>query len=124
MGAPSLSDLDKAFLRGYRGSYLAKVWKGVAMALAKKKLEVGVKELKNKTTQIIRNIREKGTEYIITVDKTPVAIIMSLKSHSLVEKLAKRAEVLKSIESLSKEIAKDWDDKMNAAEAVSEQRRG
>ncbi len=94
------------------------------MALAKKKLEVGVKELKNKTTQIIRNIREKGTEYIITVDKTPVAIIMSLKSHSLVEKLAKRAEVLKSIESLSKEIAKDWDDKMNAAEAVSEQRRG
>ena len=63
--------------------------------------------------------------YVATVvDKTPVAIIMSLKSHSLVEKLAKRAEVLKSIESLSKEIAKDWDDKMNAAEAVSEQRRG
>jgi prevent-host-death family protein len=94
------------------------------MAVPKKKLEVGVKELKNKTTQIIRNIREKGTEYVITVDKVPVAVIMSLKNHSLVGKQSKRAEVLKSIESLSKDIAKDWDNKMNAAEAVSELRRG
>jgi len=94
------------------------------MAVPKKKLEVGVKELKNKTTQIIRNIREKGTEYVITVDKVPVAVIMSLKNHSLVGKQSKRTQVLKSIESLSKDIAKDWDNKMNAAEAVSELRRG
>jgi antitoxin (DNA-binding transcriptional repressor) of toxin-antitoxin stability system len=87
------------------------------------KLEVGVKEFKNRTTQIIRNIREKGTEYVITVEKFPVAVIMSLKNHSLVGKQSKRAEVLKSIESLSKDNAKDWDNKMNAAEAVAELRR-
>jgi hypothetical protein len=56
-------------------------------------------------------------------DNVPVAVIMSLKNHSLVGKQSKRAEVLKSIESLSKDIAKDWDNQMNAAEAVSELRR-
>jgi prevent-host-death family protein len=94
------------------------------MAQQKKKLEVGVKELKNKTTQIIRNVREKGTEYVVTVDGVPVAVIMSLKVKSASEQKAKRLEALKSIRALAKDVAKDWDGKMSAAEAVSDQRRG
>lgn len=90
----------------------------------KRKMEVGIKELKNKTTQIIRDVREKGSEYVITVNNIPVAVITSLAKKEAAQEKSRRIEILKSIEALSKNISKDWDAEVGAVEAVAEQRRG
>ncbi len=37
--------------------------------------EIGVRELKNRLTAIIREIRETGAEYTVTVHGQPVAVI-------------------------------------------------
>lgn len=94
------------------------------MANQKKKIEVGVKELKNKTTQIIRDVKQKGNQYIVTVDGNPVAVIISIQALSDIEHQKKRSAVLDDIKLLAKEVSKDWKDDMSAAESVSEQRRG
>lgn len=90
----------------------------------KKKIEVGVKELKNKTTQIIRDVKQKGNQYIVTVDGDPVAVIISIQALSDIEHQKKRLAVLGDIKLLAKEVSKDWNDDISAAQAVSEQRRG
>lgn len=39
---------------------------------------VGVRELKNNTSEIIRAVREKGAEYVVTVQGRPAAMIVPL----------------------------------------------
>ena len=94
------------------------------MGAKTKQVKVGVKELKNKTTQIIRSVREKDITYVVTVDGVEVAIIMSLKSISASEKKAKRIAVLREIDHLAEKISESWQDGLSAADAVSSQRRG
>lgn len=89
-----------------------------------KKSAVGVKELKNRTTQIIRDVREKNAEFVITVDGEAVAVLIPYKTLTAIERKAKRQAALAGIKALAKDISKEWDGKMSAAEAVSEQRRG
>jgi prevent-host-death family protein len=40
--------------------------------------KVGVKELKNQATEILRAVREEGTEYIITYRGEPIAVLLPL----------------------------------------------
>ena len=40
--------------------------------------QVGVRELKNRTTEIVRDVRENRAEYVVTYQGRPVAIILPL----------------------------------------------
>ncbi|HHY58109.1 MAG TPA: type II toxin-antitoxin system prevent-host-death family antitoxin [Chloroflexi bacterium] len=42
--------------------------------------EIGIRQLKNEASEIIRSIREQKTEYIITVRGEPVAVLRPLSS--------------------------------------------
>lgn len=44
--------------------------------------EIGVRELKNRLTEIIREIRETGVEYTVTIHGQPVASIRPLPTSS------------------------------------------
>lgn len=84
--------------------------------------QVGVRELKNRATQIVRDVRETGAEYVITLDGEPVAVLRPC------EKLgAERAAAVEQFLIRSREIAERigaaWTSPLSAAEAVEEQRR-
>jgi prevent-host-death family protein len=45
--------------------------------------KVGVRELKNKTSEILRAVREEGAEYIITYQGRPMAVLLPLDEEEL-----------------------------------------
>lgn len=56
--------------------------------------EIGVRELKNRLTAIIREIRETGVEYTVTIHGQPVASIRPLStSNELSHELAVQREL-------------------------------
>ncbi len=45
---------------------------------------VGIKELKNQTTEILRGVREEGLEYVVTFHGWPVAVLLPIADDFLV----------------------------------------
>jgi prevent-host-death family protein len=88
--------------------------------------QVGVKELKNRATQIVRDVREHATSYVVTVDGQPVAI---LKPYTVddagagPDRQADIEEWLRGWDELAVEIGKRWPHGLSAVNAVREQRR-
>ena len=39
---------------------------------------VGIKELKNQTTEILRGVREDGLEYVVTFHGRPIAVLLPI----------------------------------------------
>ena len=85
---------------------------------------VGVRELKNQTTKVIRNVRENQAEYVITYHGRPVAVLLPVDEEWL-EGETKRVveDVRADLESLRQEISSSWRSEKTGVELVSEQRR-
>ena len=91
---------------------------------------VGVRELKNQTTDIIRNVRENRAEYVVTYRGRPVAVLLPLSSDWLEEETERAVrsaapgeDVWAELEALRQEIGASWQSDMTGVELVSEQRR-
>jgi len=50
---------------------------------------VGIKELKNQTTEILRGVREDGMEYVVTFHGRPVAVLLPITDEFLVHEHAR-----------------------------------
>jgi len=93
-------------------------------------MRVGVRELKNQATKIIRDIRENRAEYVVTYRGRPVAVLLPVDEDWL-EAEARRAietatpgdDVWAELEALRQEIDRSWQSEKTAVELVSEQRR-
>ncbi len=91
---------------------------------------VGVRELKNRATEIIRNVRENQAEYVVTYHGRPVAVLLPV-DEAWLETEAKRAaeavtpgdDVWVELEALRQEIGRSWQSDKTAVELISEQRR-
>ncbi|MCP4360466.1 MAG: type II toxin-antitoxin system prevent-host-death family antitoxin [Chloroflexi bacterium] len=57
--------------------------------------KIGVRELKNQTSNIVRQVREQAAEYVITLHGQPVAVLRPIRTEDL-EDLQKQ----KSLEAL------------------------
>jgi prevent-host-death family protein len=79
--------------------------------------EIGVRELKNHASQIVREVREERAEYVITYRGQPVARIVPI----VAEEEAERS--LENLEKLSQEISTRWQSDKSAVEILSETRR-
>lgn len=82
---------------------------------------VGIRELKQRTSDILRRVREGKETISITYRGKVVAQIVPVE-----DKEAMRAEALRvwaEIDELAKEITAHWPAGVSAAEAVKEQRR-
>lgn len=44
---------------------------------------IGVRELRQQTTEVLRRIREEGAEYIITYQGQPVAVLLPLDAEAV-----------------------------------------
>lgn len=91
---------------------------------------VGVRQLKNEATEILRNVRENRAEYVITYRGRPVAVILPLDRAFLEEETRRAAravepgeELLAELESLRREIDRRWRSDRTAVDLVTEQRR-
>lgn len=91
---------------------------------------VGVRELKNETSEIIRAVREDRAEYVVTHHGRPVAMLLPVDATWLEaeQDLAIRAaqpsaEILAELEALRIEIDQNWRSDKTAVELISEGRR-
>ena len=79
--------------------------------------EIGIRELKNHASQIVREVREEQAEYVITYRGQPVARIVPIPAEEDAE------QALEELERLSHEISARWKSDKSAVELLSETRR-
>lgn len=79
--------------------------------------EVGVRELKNHTSEIVRTVREERVEYVITYRGRPVARLLPIADEQGDE------QAWQELERLSQEISAQWRSDKSAVELLDEVRR-
>ncbi len=84
---------------------------------------IGVRELKNKTSQIVRTVREEAAEYVITVRGEPVAVLRPLTEEDS-EQLQReeRETVLRELDILAGKVADNWVSEKTGLEILEEMR--
>jgi len=82
---------------------------------------VGVRELKEQTSRILREVREQGTEFLITYHGQVIARLVPIQSSE--EQRAQVAQVWDELDRLAEELRARWPKGISAVEAISEQRR-
>lgn len=79
--------------------------------------EVGVRELKNRTSEIVRAVREARVEYIITYRGRPVARLVPVTEADDTER------AWQELDRLSREVSARWQSDKSAVEILAEMRR-
>lgn len=82
-------------------------------------LTVGVRELKQRASELIQMVREEGSEIQITYRGEVVALLIPVTRPTSQEE----AQVWAEIDHLAAEIGARWPAGVSAAEAISESRR-
>ena len=83
--------------------------------------EIGVRELKQKTSEIIRKVREARETFTITVRGHVVARLVPVESDE--ERRTRAKAAIAELDRIAEELAPYWPAGVTAEEAVSEQRR-
>jgi prevent-host-death family protein len=85
---------------------------------------IGVRELKNHTSRIIRAVREEMSEYVVTLRGDPVAVLKPLTEQEA-ERLRRMESdaALAEMKALAEEVASAWASDKSGVELVAEQRR-
>lgn len=93
-------------------------------------MRIGVRELKNRATEIIRHVRESQAEYVVTYRGRPVAVLLPLDDEWLEDETTRAVQGVKpsddvwaELETLRQEIDQSWQSDKTAVELVAEQRR-
>ncbi|MEY3902187.1 MAG: hypothetical protein RL189_1493 [Pseudomonadota bacterium] len=85
--------------------------------------KIGVRQLKNEASKILRDVRNKGEQFILTVDGEEVAMITPIpRVVDESQRLANRARALEEAEKLAHEVALAWKSENSAAEEVAKGR--
>jgi prevent-host-death family protein len=85
---------------------------------------IGVRDLKNRTSEIVRDVYEREAEYIVTLRGEPVAVLRSLSEKNERElRQMERRESLAKLDALAEQIAKAWQSPKSAVELIDQQRR-
>ncbi|MEA3441696.1 MAG: type II toxin-antitoxin system prevent-host-death family antitoxin [Chloroflexota bacterium] len=86
--------------------------------------KIGIRELKNQTSQVLRRVREDMVEYVVTLRGEPVAVLRPLtQDESEHIRQVRIEDEIADLRSLSKLIAASWTSEISAVELVEEQRR-
>jgi len=85
---------------------------------------VGVRELKNQATRILRAVREDRAQYVVTVAGRPVAVLRPYTAQDEADRHAASVQAyLAGLDALGEAVTRAWKGSVSAADAVAEQRR-
>jgi prevent-host-death family protein len=85
---------------------------------------IGIRELKNQTSRIVRAVREDGVEYVVTLHGEPVAVLRAFGAEDARRlEQAQTDQALVQMKALAKEVAAAWVSPKSAVDLVDEQRR-
>jgi prevent-host-death family protein len=85
---------------------------------------IGIRELKNQASRIVRAVREEMAEYVITLQGKPVAVLRPFTEEDT-QKL-RQIEIDKALtdmKTLAQQVADAWTSPKSGVELVEEQRR-
>jgi prevent-host-death family protein len=92
--------------------------------------QVGVRELKNEASEIIRAVREERIEYVVRHRGRPVAVILPLdegwqeaEAQRVAAEVRASSDFWDRLETLGAQIAARWQNDKTAVELIEEQRR-
>jgi prevent-host-death family protein len=88
--------------------------------------DVGVRELKARASEIIRNVRDQRARYVITYRGRPVGLLMPLDEVRATPLLPTGEPAMAAWEELTRlgqEIGRGWRSSLTSAELLSEMRR-
>ena len=83
--------------------------------------EVGITELKTRTSEIIRRVRLANETFVITHRGQPVAKLGPVQDKE--EQLARDLSILEEMDRIAEEVTKHWPEGVSAVDAVREVRR-
>ena len=89
---------------------------------------IGVRELRERTTEVLRQIREKQAEYIITYQGRPVALLLPINTESVEAAMvqASRRSIAGGWETyarLAEQVRQEWPAELKTQDLVDEIRR-
>jgi len=85
---------------------------------------IGVRQLKNRTSSIIRAVREEMAEYVVTLRGEPVAVLRPLTDEETQRlRRIEADETLAQMKTLAQDVAAAWTSSKTGVELVAEQRR-
>jgi prevent-host-death family protein len=85
---------------------------------------VGVRDLKNRASRIVRAVHDEMAEYVITVRGEPVAMLRPFTDEDAQRlQKAKVDEALAEMKALAHQVAEAWTSPKSGVELVDEQRR-
>ena len=85
---------------------------------------IGVRELKNHTSRVIRAVREEMSEYVVTLRGEPVAVLRPLtKEEAQRLRQVESDTALAEMKALAQEVASAWTSEKSGVELIAEQRR-
>lgn len=86
--------------------------------------KIGIRELKNNASKIVRAVREEGAEYVVTVHGEPVAVLRPLAEDLVQQEIdAEIATEIAEMLALAKEIAAGWKSEKSGLEILEEDRQ-
>jgi prevent-host-death family protein len=88
--------------------------------------DVGVRELKTHASEIIREVREQRTRYVITYHGRPVGLLMPLyEAGAAASSLTEEAgiDAWATLTRLGEQIGREWQSPLTSTELLSEMRR-
>ncbi len=84
---------------------------------------VGVRELKNRATQIVRAVREDHAEYLVTVDGEPVAVLRPCEDADLqADRVAEYRAGLARLDAVAQMVGAHWQSEKGAVDLLMEMR--
>ena len=85
---------------------------------------IGVRELKNQTSRVIRAVREEMAEYVVTLRGEPVAVLRPLTEEETQRlRRVEIEETLAEMRALAQQVGAAWTSPKSGVELVAEQRR-
>lgn len=85
---------------------------------------IGIRDLKNQTSRIVRSVREEMAEYVITLQGRPVALLRPLTAADEQQfRQTQIEEAIVEMKQLAQEVAAAWTSPKSGVDLISEQRR-
>lgn len=85
---------------------------------------IGIRDLKNQTSRIVRSVREEMAEYVITLQGKPVALLRPITEADEQQfRQTQIEEAITEMKQLAQEVAAAWTSPKSGVDLISEQRR-